>query len=225
MDDVDAVRRQRGSEGAIDAAVVLDPPGTRPAGLGHGREVDRAKVGGHDATGVRDLLVHPDRSVHRIVEDESGQPGTFAHGRLELGHEHGEAAIAGQRDDRSIRHRDRGADGRRQRVAHRARGRPEEATVPWDGQVAGGPATEVAGVGRQDGALGESRSQAADDRCGVDALRGWRQQGCPGGGVRGSGGCDIRGSAGVVHRSSCVDRRRSCVDPRSLDRVAQAGLS
>ena len=84
--------------------------------------------------------------------------------RLELGHRHRQAAVAGERDDRPVAMDEGRRDRGRQRVAHRPGRRAEERPGPAEAEAAAGPAGEVAGVGRDDRVVGQDRAQRRDRR-------------------------------------------------------------
>ena len=120
---------------------------------------------------VAAVLVHPDRPVALVVEDDRDDLGLLANGRLELGHRHREAAVAGDRDDDPIAVHERRGDRGRQRVAHRAR-TSGRGTSRAGGTGSGGPATgrscrrRSRRWRRRAGAAGASRSHGRGERPG-----------------------------------------------------------
>ena len=114
-----------------------------PHGPGDRREVDRPEIGRDldlAALPAPPLLVHPDRAVALVVEDDRDDPGLLADRGLELGHRHREAAVAGERDDRPVAMDERGRDRRRQRRSP-SRPRSGRGTCRAGGTGSGGRAT------------------------------------------------------------------------------------
>ena len=74
---------------------------------------------------------------------------------------HGQAAVADEGHDRAIAMDERGGDGGRQPVPHRARGRAEERPGTPEPEPATGPTGEVAGVGGQDRVVRRARAAAS----------------------------------------------------------------
>ena len=97
-----------------------------PTGPGDRREVDRPEIRRDARAGAAAVLVHPDRPVALVVEDDGDDPGLLADRGLELRHRHREAAVAGDGDDGPVAMDERGRDRGRQPVAHRPRRRAEE---------------------------------------------------------------------------------------------------
>ncbi len=125
MDERDARIGERGRDRRLDLGVVGDPQATRATCLGKRGAVDAPEIGGGDPAWVRPLLVHADRAVHGVVEDEDGQPEPLSDGRLQFGHQHREAAVTREGDHGPCRRalvprRDRRADRGRQPIAHGA---------------------------------------------------------------------------------------------------------
>ena len=147
--------------------VGLDPDAAGADGPRDRGEVDRPEVGRdrrRPALRPAAVLVHPDRAVALVVEDDRDDLGLLADGRLELGHRHREAAVAGEGDDDPIAVDERRGDRGRQRVAHRARRRPEERARAAEPEAARQPQPEVAGVGRDDRVVGQESAGASRSR-------------------------------------------------------------
>ena len=168
---VGAIGDERGPQRRLEVVVSLDADASRPAGAGDRREIDRAELRGDADPRPAAFLPHPDRAIALVVEDDDDDPGADPDGGLELRHRHREAAVADQRDDRTIAMDERGRDGRREAVAHGARRRTEERPRPPEPEAAADPAREIAGVGRQDAVVGEDPAERGD-RSGRDGRRG-----------------------------------------------------
>ena len=108
------------------AAVAVHPLRREPAvGTRERREVGVAEVGAGDAARVLALLVHADRAVRAVVDDDADELASAAAGAVRDGGGqllpgHQEVAVAGDVDDRARRLQQRGRDRRRHAVAHRA---------------------------------------------------------------------------------------------------------
>ena len=107
------------SRGALDGLAV-------PAeGARIGGEIRIRQFGARDAARIFALLVHADRAVHAVVDDQHDDRRAVLHRGRELLPVHEELAVARERDHRALRLRDLRRDRRRHAVAHRAAGRRE----------------------------------------------------------------------------------------------------
>ena len=86
-------------------------------------EVRVLEVGADHASRELPLLVHADRRVHPVVDEEHDDRELVLHGRRELGRAHHEVAVAREAHDDPIRMDQLRRDGRGQPVPHRARAR------------------------------------------------------------------------------------------------------
>ena len=158
------------------SAVRANPLGVHPVGAADRDEVGVLDVGEADAAGIGPLLVHADRAVAAVVDEEHDRRRARLHRAAELLHRHLEVAVAGQADDAGLRPGELRGDRRRQAVAHRARLRPEQAHAAGERQVLVAPGREVAGAVGQDRSGRQHRRQVAHHRAHVE-LAGLRRRG------------------------------------------------
>ena len=121
-----------------------------PNARGERREVRVDEVGAGDAARIVPLLVHPDRPVHAVVDDEHDDRRVVLHRGRELLAGHQEVAVAGDRNDVSLGVEELGRHGRGHAVAHRAARRRELRRVAPELVEAVRPDREVAGAVRED---------------------------------------------------------------------------
>ena len=130
--------------------------------------------------GIGPFLVHPDRAVAAVVDDEDDRPGARLHRRAKLLAGHLEVAVTGEGDDGALRVGDLGGDGGGHAVAHGAGLRRQETLARAEGEVLVRPGGEVAGAVGQDGIVGEPLAAgcAPPRPCrahpAAAAWRGWR---------------------------------------------------
>ena len=97
----------------------LDECSERAERLGVGDEVGIDELGGHRPARKVTLLVHADRPVHPVVDQEHDDRGAVLDGGGELVPAHQEVAVAAQADDRPLRPEQLRGDRGRHAVAHR----------------------------------------------------------------------------------------------------------
>src|SRR5215218_6188247 len=86
------------------------------------REVGIAQLGTRDALWILPLLVHADRAVAGIVDDDDEQVRAVLGGGGEFLPVHQEVAVTGHADDRPVLEAKGRSDGRGKAIAHRAAG-------------------------------------------------------------------------------------------------------
>ncbi len=91
-----ALERRHELIGALDQLAI------RPAGARERREVGVAQMGRDDAARVAALLVHADRPVHRVVDDDHDDRRPLLRRRRQFERAHLEAAVADEADDRAL---------------------------------------------------------------------------------------------------------------------------
>ena len=135
----------------------------RAVGRGQRGEIRVLQGGADDPAGEAALLVHADRAVHRVVEDQDDRPGAF------------DSAVASScpvimkppspQNPTTIRSgwTSLAATAAGHAIAHRAAGRPELPSGPAVLQKAVGPAAEIAGVGGDDRVVGQALAQPHHD--------------------------------------------------------------
>ena len=136
---------------------VLDPLAVGAVGAGEAGEVGVGEVGGDHARGEAPLLVHADRPVGAVVDDdhEDRQPLLDRGGELHPAHL--EVAVARERDDLALGVHELRRQRRRHAVAHRAALRPELRAEAPPLVEARDPAGEVAGAVGEHGVVAAAR--------------------------------------------------------------------
>ena len=138
------------SKAAANSSVRSTATPCAPNARGQRGEVGVDEVGARDAARIVPLLMHPDRPVHAVVDDEDDDRGLVLHRRRELLPRHQEVAVARDRDDGSLRMQELRRDGGRHAVPHRPARRRELGRVLPELVEAVRPDREVAGAVRED---------------------------------------------------------------------------
>ncbi len=221
MQDRRQARVERPRQGRGEVLVALDPLAVAAEGRGVGGEIGVLERGAGDAAGIFALLVHPDRAVHAVIDQDDDHRQPVLHGGGEFLAVHQEVAVARHHHDGPLRQEPLGADGRRHAVAHRARGRGELAVMGRNGQN-GGPGGEVARAVAQDRVGRQHLAQVGHHAAHLEGARG----GDPGRiapgeviGVQGLGAGGPGQGAGRLHR---LDPPRAKAVGLAL--IASAGL-
>ena len=156
-------RGPAGRDGALERGRELLRPldhlAVAAEGLRVAREVRVDEVGAEGAAGVVPLLVHPDRPVHAVVDDQHDDRQLVLDGGRELLAAHQEVAVAGEAHDQAIRVDELGGDRGRQAVAHGAARRRELRREAAELVEAVRPDGEVAGAVREDRVLRQPLAQ------------------------------------------------------------------
>ena len=117
-------RRLPGGERALERGLEvlrpLDPLAVRAVGARERREVRVLEVRADHAPRELPLLVHADRRVHAVVDEEHDDRQVVLHRGRELGRAHDEVAVAREADDDPVGVDELRGDRRREAVAHRA---------------------------------------------------------------------------------------------------------
>ncbi len=154
---------ERAVERARHVLAPLDPLPVRPERPCKGREVRVDEVRAAHAARVVPLLVHANRPVHAVVDDEDDDRRAVLPGGGELRHAHQEVAVTRDAHDVAVRVNELRRDRRRQAVPHRAREGRELGAVAPEGVEAVGPHGEVAGATRDDRVRPEPLAQDGHD--------------------------------------------------------------
>ena len=112
--------RERTLERGLEVLRPLDPLRMRAVRACERREVGVLEIGADDAPRELSLLVHADRRVHAVVDEQDDDRQLVLHRGRELGRAHDEVAVAGEADDDAVGMDELRGDGGRQPVAHRA---------------------------------------------------------------------------------------------------------
>ena len=91
--------------------------------MGERREVGVREIRADHAARVRALLVHADRRVHPVVDEQDHDRQLVLDSGRELRRAHDEVAVAREADDDAVGMDELRGNGRRQPVAHGARAR------------------------------------------------------------------------------------------------------
>eukprot|EP01035_Chromulina_nebulosa_P039317 gene39317-53149_t len=123
VNDRGLARGDRTLEGRAELLGRLDALAMPAKGARIGRKVRILQRRRRDAARILPLLMHPDRPIHAVVDDDDDDREVILDGRGEILPVHQEAAIAGEGHDGALRIEPLGADRSRHAIAHRARGR------------------------------------------------------------------------------------------------------
>ena len=125
-------------------------------------EVRIPQLGAEHAPGVLALLVHADRAVKPVIDDQRHERRAVLHCRRDFLSCHQEVAVAAQRDHVALRQGELGGERGRVAIAHRAVGRSELGAEALVAEVPVQPAGEVAGAAGDDRVLGKLRAEPLD---------------------------------------------------------------
>ena len=172
LDQRRAARRPRALERGGELVGVLDPLAVGPVGAREAGEVGVGEVGGDHALGEAALLVHADRPVGAVVDDDHEDRQPLRDRGGELLPVHLEVAVAGERDHEPVGVQQLRGQRRRHAVAHRAALRAELGAEAPPLVVARDPAGEVAGAVGEDRVGGQRVAQVRHHLAEVDAAAG-----------------------------------------------------
>src|SRR6185369_12201762 len=125
LDHGGLLRSERALHRRAELRRVLDDLADRPERARERGEMRVLQVGADHAPRVVLLLVHADRAVHAVVDDDEDRGRVVLHGGREPGSRHEEVAVACEAHDRASGLDELRGDRRRDAIAHRARGRRE----------------------------------------------------------------------------------------------------
>ena len=117
---------------------------------------------GDRAAGKFALLMHADRAVKPVVDDDHDDVGAVLHGGREFLAVHQEIAVAGEANDDAVGEKLLGGNRGGNAEAHRPRGRPELLFDGAEAQEATDPDREIAGAGGED-RVGNAPAQREHD--------------------------------------------------------------
>ena len=153
-----------GAKSSVVSTVSAQPPNARASAAKSGFLSSVAEI----ALRIFAFLVHADRAVAAIVDQDDEQVGAILRGGRQFLAVHQEIAVAGDADHRAVLEAERGGDRGGEAVAHRARGRRELGRHRPVAPVAVPPAGEIAGAVADDGVLGELVAHRRDARAEVE---------------------------------------------------------
>src|SRR5438552_14792168 len=117
VDQRGPLRALGGDEGTREFRLVRRRPGRHAERAREGRQIGPRIAHGGARVALL-LLLDLDERQRRVVEGDDGDGQAQAHGRLELRHDHHEAAVAGEAHHALLGTDELGRDGGRQREAH-----------------------------------------------------------------------------------------------------------
>ncbi len=156
---------------------VLDGETCPTAGPGEGGEVDRLQVAGELRIAQKDHLFPLDLAQRVVLDDDDLDRELVLDRGHELGHEHGEAAVADEADARPVGVGHLRGDGVRQTARHRGQRPRNRVQLPaFDRNVPGPPGGDGARIARDDGVVRQAAGPArAPPPAASSACRcGWR---------------------------------------------------